>query len=137
LAYREAEDGNAEDFYISPRVQEVFGYRVDEWTWTPSFWRDRIHPEDRERVVSLDHGSNLTHQPYAAEYRFRRADGSYLWVHDEATLVERPDAQGFWQGFLLDITQRKEAEAALEAEESTALPVGGPHRVTPGIGHVD
>jgi PAS domain S-box-containing protein len=110
VTYREALEHTPEDFYISPRVREVFGYTPEEWTWGGDFWIDRLHPEDRERVLALDAETNRTHEPYVAEYRFRKADGSYVWVHDEARLVVRPDGAGSWQGFFLDITERKEAE---------------------------
>ena len=110
VTYREALEDTPEDFYISPRVREVFGYTPEEWTWGGDFWVDRLHPEDRERVLALDAETNRTHEPYVAEYRFRKADGSYVWIHDEARLVVRPGGAGSWQGFFLDITERKEAE---------------------------
>ena len=109
VTYREALEDTPEDFYISPRVREVFGYTPEEWTGG-DFWVDRLHPEDRERVLALDAETNRTHEPYVAEYRFRKADGSYVWIHDEARLVVRPGGAGSWQGFFLDITERKEAE---------------------------
>ncbi|HET9248900.1 MAG TPA: PAS domain-containing protein [Actinomycetota bacterium] len=122
VTYREALVPTAEDFYISPRVTEVFGYTPEEWTWTPNFWSDRLHPEDRERVMEIDRDTNRSGMPYVAEYRFLKADGTYLWIHDESTLVLRPDGSGFWQGFMLDITERKEAENRLaETEERYRL----------------
>ena len=122
VTYREALVATAEEFYISPRVTEVFGYTPEEWTWTPRFWSDRLHPDDREQVLAIDAESNRTQSPYVSEYRFLKADGTYVWIHDEATLVLRPDDSGFWQGFLLDITERKEAENRLaETEERYRL----------------
>ncbi len=44
VTYREALVATPEDFYISPQVTEVFGYSPEEWTWTPRFWSDRVHP---------------------------------------------------------------------------------------------
>ena len=114
VTYREALQQTPQDFYISPRVREVFGYSPEEWTWGQDFWSSRLHPDDRERVLAVDAETNRTHEPYVAEYRFRRADGSYVWIHDEARLMVRPDGTGFWQGFFLDITEGKETEAALE-----------------------
>jgi PAS domain S-box-containing protein len=114
VTYREALHHTPQDFYISPRVREVFGYSPEEWTWGDDFWSSRLHPEDRERVLAIDAETNRTHEPYVAEYRFRRADGSYVWIHDEARLVERPDGAGSWQGFFLDITERKRVETTLE-----------------------
>jgi PAS domain S-box-containing protein len=114
VTYREALQHSPQDFYISPRVRDVFGYSSEEWAWAEDFWRSRLHPEDRELVLAIDEETNRTHEPFVAEYRFRRADGSYVWIHDEARLVVGPDGTGSWQGFLLDITQRKETEAKLE-----------------------
>ncbi|MBX6341222.1 MAG: PAS domain-containing protein, partial [Thermomicrobiaceae bacterium] len=53
------------------------------------------------------------------EYRYLRPDGRVVWVYDEAVLVH--DAAGHplhWQGVMLDITARKEAELALAAAEA-------------------
>jgi PAS domain S-box-containing protein len=117
VTYREALVATPEDFYISPQVTEVFGYSPEEWTWTPRFWSDHVHPDDRERVVAIDQETNRTGSPFFAEYRFLKADGAYLWIHDESTLVRRPDGSGFWQGFMHDITERKEAEHRLAETE--------------------
>ncbi len=124
VTYREALDPavDAEYFYISPRSTEVFGYTPSEWSGTEHFWVEHLHPEDRDRVLALDQRTNRSREPFVAEYRFRKADGSYVWIHDEATLLQPPDGEAFWQGFLLDITLRKDAESALaETEERYRL----------------
>jgi PAS domain S-box-containing protein len=118
VAYRESLDGAAEDFYISPQVEDVFGYTADEWTWTPGFWAERIHPDDRERVDALDRETNERGTRFSAEYRFRRADGTYIWVADQATLVRSPDGERFWQGFLMDVTERRRAQEAVAQAEA-------------------
>jgi len=53
----------------------------------------------------------------------RRHDGRVVWVSDEAVLVRDEDGTPlFWQGVLLDITERKEVEEALrESEERYRL----------------
>lgn len=118
VVYRETLDARPGDFYISPQVTAMFGYTPDEWTWTPDFWIDRIHPNDRERVQTEDDRMTTTREPFLSEYRFRRADGTYVWIHDEATLVEDPDREPFWQGFMLDVSERKRAEHALQEAEA-------------------
>jgi PAS domain S-box-containing protein len=125
VVYREDFEADPHLFYISPQVTQMFGYSPEEWTWTPGFWVDHIHPEDRERVLTEDESTNAMERRYAIEYRFRVADGSYVWVHDEATPVVHEGERPFWQGFMLDVTERKRAEErvtrALEVErEATA-----------------
>jgi PAS domain S-box-containing protein len=118
VVYREAPDASPEKFFISGQVQQIFGYSPDEWTWTPDFWEDRLHPDDHDRVLAAEAEAARTQRPYSREYRFRRADGRYVWVLDEATFL--PDAnggEGAWQGLLFDVTARKAAEEQLRASE--------------------
>jgi PAS domain S-box-containing protein len=116
VVYVESPDADPERFYLSPQVQAVFGWGVDEWTWTDDFWIDHVHPDDREHVWEVDQRSNRSREPYSMDYRFLAKGGRWLWVHDEATFLETPEG-GFWQGFLLDITERKHAEEQLREAE--------------------
>ncbi len=111
--YVESPDADPEKFYLSPQVQRMFGYTAQEWTWTPDFWLERLHPDDRHAVQDADVKSDIRRDRYVSEYRFRCADGRWMWVHDEAVFVPSADGEGFWQGFIFDITERKEAEEKL------------------------
>ena len=61
------------------------------------------------------HDHNLefraTGHDYDVEHRIVRKDGSTIWVHDHAFLVEGPDGRRAWNGVLTDVTDRKVAEA--------------------------
>jgi PAS domain S-box-containing protein len=116
--YREAPDADPAKFFMSSQVEQMLGYTAEEWTWTPDFWVDRIHPDDTERVLALDAESSRTHRAYSIEYRFRRADGTYVWLQDEAVFLRSDrEQEGAWQGLLFDVTARKEAEEQLRASE--------------------
>jgi PAS domain S-box-containing protein len=117
VVYVESPDNAPEKLWISPTVEPLFGYRAEEWTATPDFWVDRIHPEDRDAIAAYDDRSNEDLEPFVAEYRFRRADGDYVWLHDEAVYVPSADGLGFWQGFLFDITAQKRAEEQVRSTE--------------------
>ena len=117
VVYVETPEGDPEQFYISPQVEAVFGYPAEEWRWTTDFWLDHVHPDDRPGVVSDDERTNVERVKFSLDYRFLAADGDWRWVHDEATFLEGPDGGGFWQGFMLDITERKRVEEQLRDAE--------------------
>jgi PAS domain S-box-containing protein len=120
VVYREAIDAAPERFYLSPQVEHIFGYTFEEWARTPDFWVDHIHPDDRALAVEVDARVAQTHEPFSMEYRFRRPDGTYLWVHDEAVFIPGDEVEeGHWQGLLFDVTARKEAEEQLREAERT------------------
>ena len=101
--------------YTSPQVERLLGYTAEEWSNT-FLWRDRIHPHDLERVMAATARSESTGEPFEEEYRLLAKDGHVVWIADHAALLSR-DARGrpaLFQGVLLDITARKQAEAAEE-----------------------
>jgi PAS domain S-box-containing protein len=109
--------------YISENVTKLLGYMSSDFTENPLFWQDRIHPDDKERVISnLESIFESEHQ--ILEYRFLNKDGIYMWMRDELTLIRDENGKpreiaGYW----LDITQHKRAEEErmhLMAKEQSA-----------------
>ena len=100
--------------YVSPRVREMLGYEPDGWE--PC---DRVHPHDRERVAEAVDRSAATGEPFRMEYRFLASDGRVVWVLDHASLITRAeDGQpGSFQGMMLNISARKDAQRKAEAAE--------------------
>jgi two-component system sensor kinase FixL len=85
----------------------------DEW------WLGRIHPDDRNRVVSAQGDLFQTEgESYADEYRLRRPDGSYAHVIDRAYVLRNEQGQpSRIIGALTDISERKRSEEALRESE--------------------
>jgi PAS domain S-box-containing protein len=110
-----AEPSVSRTTYISPRQQELLGYTNEEVMADPEIWTRQIHPDDRDRVLAADLESNTTRAgSFSLEYRLIAKDGRVVWVHDQAKLVQIGEGPPFWQGFLLDITERKIAEQSLQ-----------------------
>jgi PAS domain S-box-containing protein len=110
--------------YISPQVEEMLGYPVTVWLSDPDFFPKILHPDDREWVLAEQKKALETGRSISSEYRFVARDGRVVWVRDQNTIAR--NAQGrplHAQGFLIDITKRKEAEEQLERRhgELTAL----------------
>jgi PAS domain S-box-containing protein len=107
--------------YVSPRVETLLGYAPDEWLAASDLWVERIHPEDRERVLAEIARANNTRESLSLEYRCLARDDREVWVHDEVALVrDETGAPQFWQGFMVDITDRKRAEEDLRAAKEAA-----------------
>jgi PAS domain S-box-containing protein len=97
-----------------------FGYAPEQVGSGPEWWRSRVHPEDRDALLSaidaeLANGSRF----WTKEYRFAKADGSYMHIHDRAYLIRDSDGNLTRAiGAMMDVTQRKRAEARLRRSES-------------------
>jgi PAS domain S-box-containing protein len=81
-------------------------------------WRDRLHPDDRERVDAIRLPARVERTPYVFEGRFRRADGQWRWM--QASSRPRFSAAGEFMGYVgmaFDVTEIREAEAILQESE--------------------
>ncbi|MBL8080034.1 MAG: PAS domain S-box protein [Anaerolineales bacterium] len=105
--------------YVSPQIKSMLGYSPEEWLANPNLWSEVIHPLDRERVFAEMENLKITGGDLNLEYRILARDGNTVWVHDHLVLVRNADnTPQFWQGMMIDITQRKQAEKSLmESEE--------------------
>jgi PAS domain S-box-containing protein len=107
--------------YQSPQIEEMLGYTPEE-AMQPSRWKSWLHPEDRDRVLALDERCDRTGEPWFAEYRLIAKDGRVVWVRDHAVLVPGEHGEpGRWQGYCIDITDQKRAEAATREGMNTFL----------------
>jgi PAS domain S-box-containing protein len=99
--------------YESPQYQQLFGYTAEEAT-QPDFWKTLIHPDDREWVLAENDRVDSTGDPWNVEYRVIAKDGRVVWLRDHAVLVRGEHGEpDHWQGYYFDITDQKQAEAAL------------------------
>ncbi|HXF99048.1 MAG TPA: EAL domain-containing protein [Gaiellaceae bacterium] len=105
-------DETSSNVYTSPQIEAMLGYSVQEWAENPDLFVELLHPEDRERVLAAHRRTHATGEPLHLEYRLRRRDGRWVWVQDQARVVAE-GGESFLQGYLLDVTARREAEEQL------------------------
>ncbi|HEX6613115.1 MAG TPA: response regulator [Rhodanobacteraceae bacterium] len=110
-----------EDPHASPRIPKfvtgnfrlLTGFDFKEILANPRMWRDRLHPEDRERAIAVFEGAH-DGRGYSVEYRWQCADGTWKHFLAQAVLL-RDGASGAeeYAGTLLDVSERKELESQL------------------------
>lgn len=104
----------------SNRLVTMLGYEPGELSPYVSAWSDRIHPEDRQRVMQdIDKLLDSSEPNYMNEHRLRCKDGSWKWILGRGTVIEW-DKQGNAiraVGMHSDIDWRKHTELALRQSE--------------------
>ena len=100
--------------FVSNQAERVFGYPVEHWLQEPTFWRDHIHPEDREWAVNCWVSATEGKRDHDFEYRMIAADGRAVWLRDLVSVVIEGNHAVKLRGVMVDITDRKRAEQELE-----------------------
>jgi two-component system sensor histidine kinase UhpB len=100
----------------SQSMQKLFGYPPEDVSSKFEWWHQRVHPDDRERLLeSITKVVESGGRSWSSEYRFRRHDGTYAIVTGRGRIIE--DAAGKPArivGGLSDVSERRLAEQALE-----------------------
>ena len=107
--------------YYSPRWKMLFGYDENDIGNSLEDWARLLHPDERDWILKFqDEFLAGTSPTVTVEYRLRHKDGSYRWIVVHALAVR--DEQGKacrLVGSHGDITDRKQAEEALERERQS------------------
>ena len=103
--------------YYSSRVTELMGYLPEQLYAQPRLWFDAIHPEDRPRVEQAIAGA-ASGNLFCVEYRIRNARGAWRWLEDRAYRSELDGTDVIINGYALDITDQRQAEAELRLESA-------------------
>ncbi|CAA9459364.1 MAG: diguanylate cyclase/phosphodiesterase (GGDEF & EAL domains) with PAS/PAC sensor(s) [uncultured Rubrobacteraceae bacterium] len=98
-------------------AESLFGYGPNE-PRSMEWWKDLIHPDDRDRVMASIDSVLRDGDAWSDEYRFRRADGSYAVVSNRSCVVRDEAGEPVRMiGSMLDVTERRRAEKALKESE--------------------
>ena len=106
---------SSDRFYISPSSSALRPPARGLRPRPREFWLEP-HPSRRRAARSSPRTSTRQRHPgtvLRATTGSCARTGTYTWVHDEATWVEEVGLEGWWQGFMLDISERHEAERQL------------------------
>ncbi|RPJ19516.1 MAG: PAS domain S-box protein, partial [Chloroflexi bacterium] len=116
--YRCSNDADYTMEFISDGITELSGYQAEDFRQHRRHFGRMIHPGDQERVWAEIQTAVERNQPFESTYRIVTATGEQKWVWEKGQGIL--DAEGRLQaleGFITDITKRKQAEEALQNSE--------------------
>jgi diguanylate cyclase (GGDEF)-like protein/PAS domain S-box-containing protein len=115
----EAEHG-AGNTFLSPQVERLFGYTVEEWRADPNFWRTHVHPDDFQAALAIDEAAYSATHSYAYEmnYRLFAKSGKLVWVRDLCRVIVEPERPNRMIGLMIDVSQQKHTELELVQSEN-------------------
>jgi PAS domain S-box-containing protein len=118
VVYVDELDDRSSALYVSPQIAQLVGYSQEEWLADPDLFSNRLHPDDRERVLAdiADRNAGSTGSATAfLSYRLIARDGRVVWIRDDEMVVAdasgRPAAA---HGYMQDVTDRRQDSIRLE-----------------------
>lgn len=109
---------NRQISYVSPAYERLWGLNPESLYASQQAWVNSIHPEER---VSIERAfqEKAAEGKFDEEYRIILPDGTVRWVRDRCFPLKDDSGMIYrLTGITEDITDRKQAEAALQQSES-------------------
>jgi PAS domain S-box-containing protein len=106
-------DGIASFNYVSTGCYEIYGISSEQAVADASSFISLTHPEDMARFQECITISAQTLEPWRYEGRIITLSGQLKWIQAASRPIKQADGSIIWDGLLLDVTERKQAEAAV------------------------
>lgn len=114
VTYVAALDETHTTVYVSPQIESLLGFDQEDFVGDPEAWSNKVHPDDRERVLREATRCQQENDLFVCEYRMLTFNGAVKWIRDEGVVVFSDTEEPlFMQGVMIDITEQKKAEEAL------------------------
>lgn len=114
----EADQATGQITFISEKAEEILGYPTAQWLSEPGFWRNHLHPDDREKTIASSIAVDAQLHPTELEYRMISAGGREVWIKDCVNVISPPGRSVKQRGIMLDVTERRSREATARAGEA-------------------
>ena len=103
--------------YISARAEDLLGHGATTWPTEERRWGDQIATDDRAQALASCRDAMELGEDHSLEYRVVMADESVIWIRDLIHVVRGAHGPRQLRGLMVDVTERKRAEQALQQSE--------------------
>jgi PAS domain S-box-containing protein len=112
--------------FMATQVDTITGYSSEELIGNAEVsYGKLIHPDDVELTARAVETGIATNSPWEIEYRVKHKDGTIRWAYEKGTAIKDGTGQVMYlDGFILDITERKQAEEEIENQKNILLRIG-------------
>jgi len=105
--------------YVSPSVEALMGYPREQWLTQVGFFRQVLHPEDRDEIVAYCRNATESGHDHTMEYRMIDARGEVRHVRDQVYLKrDRSGAVTHLHGLILDVTEKLQVAEQLRFSQA-------------------
>ncbi len=115
--YRLTSEGQESFTYISSGFRDVYGFGPESALADPQVVWEMVHPDDHERLRRTIAESYQTLQVWQCQYRAILPTGELKWLQGIARPTRQPNGDVVWDGLIIDISDRKATELALQKSE--------------------
>ena len=107
----EADVENWRFTYVSEHAKKILGYPLAKW-YEPDFLASHLHHEDKHRIFCQRHSRIADRKDLT--FRLYASDGRVVWVRTLISLVSTEGEKKRMSGFMVDISESKQAEEAMK-----------------------
>jgi len=104
--------------YLNDTIEEMTGYPKEEFLSGSLHYGSLIHEEDLEEVHREIDKAVEKHRPFHLMYRVRHKSGEWRWFEEFGSGIFKEDQLMFLEGFITDITERRQAEQTIRESEA-------------------
>jgi len=99
--------------HVGEHAIKMLGYPLSDWC-EPGFLAAHLHADDRQRVLLAYQKQTRISKHFDLTFRLLAEDGRVVWIQNVVSLEPANGGPPRLHGFMIDISHRKRAEAALK-----------------------
>lgn len=100
--------------FVSRQSEEILGYSPDAWLSNPTFWEEKLQPQDAAKAIQTRSELASRCEPYSFEYRMIAADGQTVWIRESGTVLVEEGYPVAVRGIFHNITRQKQDAEQLD-----------------------